>query len=401
MRQLNARLTVVVAAVAVAAVVGGGVFAYRQGPRDSDTGASPLGGPPSATPAPTPTPTRTPAKPSATPSLTPAATPTVTPTGPRVTGEELTGPDKVAVTLAKLSEGRAPQLVHVIGREVAGGPGQAAKVPGKGRIIRAARAGETTFVIESREPDYVLVRIEVGGETREVRDVNTLAGSTDNTGVAYATRKETEGGADLKGSTVYADDGNNQQKLSLPDAWETKVIAFAAGKVFYSAKTSRTAPAKLYSWSPGRSSATVVKGVTDPTAVSADGKVAASIEAWSDSGTCSFVVEVSSGKTLWRTCEYMVMGFSPDKSVVIAGPAYGDGYAPMGSWALDGKTGKVLREWNGVAFREVRAEDDQHLLMEVDDGPETKGAIIRCTISTGDCERATPITPGDEFGLGG
>jgi hypothetical protein len=44
--------------------------------------------------------------------------------------------------------------------------------------------------------------------------------------------------------------------------------------------------------------------------------------------------------------------------------------------------------------------DDQHLLMEVDDGPDTKGAIFRCRIDSGVCERATPITAGDQFGLG-
>jgi hypothetical protein len=397
MRQLNARLTVVVAAVAVAAVVGGGVFAYRQGPQDSDTGASPLSGQPSPSSTPTPTPTP---KPPATPSRSPSVAPTATPPPPTAPG--ITGSRKLEISLAKLPEGRAPQLVHTLERKVSGGPDQAFTVPGKDRIVAAAQAGSSTYVLESREPDLVLVRTNNGGESSEVRDVTTLVGAVDGSYAAFASQKQTSTGEQLAGSTVYAENGGElRYKLSLPDSWNVQVIAVADGKVFYAATRSESGVPKLYSWVPGRSAATPVRGIASPTAVSADGALVAAAESIGGAGSCSYVTELATGKKLWRTCEYMIMGFTPDKSVAIGAPAYGDGYAPMGSWALDGKTGRVLREWNGVAFREVRAEDDQHLLMEVDDGPETKGAIIRCTISTGDCERATPITPGDEFGLGG
>ncbi|WP_432944549.1 hypothetical protein ACQPXM_03190 [Kribbella sp. CA-253562] len=394
MRQLNARLTVVVAAVAVAAVVGGGVFAYRQGPQASDTSASPLGGQPSQTPTPTP-------KPSATPSRTPSATPTATPSAPPVTGVPVTGPKKITVNLAKLSEGRPPQLVHTLGRTISGGPEQAYSMPGNARILSAAQVGGWTYALESREPDLVLVRDDGAGGRTEIRDISTLVGSVDDGAVAYASQQQKPNGEELAGSTVYADVGSDRSKLALPDAWHVQVIAVAAGKVFYSAGTSQSGPTRLYTWVPGRSGATLVKGVATPTAVSADGKLAGSIDSIGEAGSCSFVIEIATGKKLWRTCQHMVMGFTPDKSAVIAGPAYADGYASMGSWLLDGKTGKLLREWNGVSFRQVRAEDDQHLLMEVDDGPDTKGAIIRCTIGTGDCERATPIMPNDQFRLGG
>jgi hypothetical protein len=397
MRQLNARLTVVVAAVAVAAVVGGGVFAYRQGPQDSDTSASPLGGPlsPRSTPTPKPTPTPTPK-----PSATPSGTPSVAPSTPAANA--FTGPKKVKVSLSKLDAGRAPQVVHVLDRVVSGGPDQAFKAPGTNPIVAVAQAEETTFVLESREPDLVLVRTSNDGQSSEVRNVTTLVGAVDGSLAAFASQKQKSTGEQLAGSTVYAEgSAANRYKLSLPNAWNVRVIAVAAGKVFYAATPKESGVPRLYTWVPGRSSATAVKGITSPTAVSADGELVAAAETIGGAGSCSNVSELATGKRLWRTCEYMIAGFTPDKSIAIGTPAYGDGYAPLGSWLLDGKTGALLREWSGVAFREVRAEDDQHLLMEVDDGPETKGAIIRCTISTGDCERATPITPGDEFGLGG
>ncbi|GAB3813672.1 hypothetical protein [Kribbella italica] len=390
MRQLNARLTVVVAVVAVAAVAGGGVLASRQGPQTSTADASPLGGQPSPSPTPTPTTPKPPTK-----------TPSVTPTTPPASKPGVAGPRTVAVSLAKLDQGRAPQLVHTLGRKVSGGPDQAFTAPGKDRIIAATQAGSSTYVLESREPDLVLVRTNNADESSEVRDVTTLVGAIDGSFAAFASQKQKTTGEQLAGSTLYAEDGGEgKYRLDLPDSWNIQVIAVAAGKVFYASTPREDGVPKLYTWVPGRSSATAVKGINSPTAVSADGALVAAAESIGGAGSCSNVTELATGKKLWRTCEYMVRGFTPDKSAFIAGPAYEDGYASLSSWLLDGKTGVLLREWTGVSFRHVRAEDDQHLLMEVDDGPDTKGAIIRCTISSGDCERATPITPGDQFGLG-
>jgi hypothetical protein len=283
---------------------------------------------------------------------------------------------------------------------VSGGAAQAHTVPGKARIIAAAQVGNATYVIEAREPDLVLVRNDLAGETTELRDVTTLVASADASTAAYATQKQKSTGEQLRGSTVYADYGMERKKLDLPESWNVQVLAFADGKVWYAATPTESGRPKLYSWVPGKSTATLVKGVTSPTAISADGKLVASIESTADGGSCSVMRELATSKQLWRTCLYMVLGFTPDKSAVIAGPAYADGYASQSSWVLDGKDGELLREFTGASFRNVRAEDDQHLLMEVDDGPETKGAIIRCTITSGECERATPITPGDQFGLG-
>ncbi|ADB32053.1 hypothetical protein Kfla_2988 [Kribbella flavida DSM 17836] len=43
------------------------------------------------------------------------------------------------------------------------------------------------------------------------------------------------------------------------------------------------------------------------------------------------------------------------------------------------------------------AEDDDHLLMVADTGENTRAAIIRCTISTGACELATPLAEHRRF----
>jgi hypothetical protein len=291
--------------------------------------------------------------------------------------------------------------VHFLDREVSGGANQAFEVPGKNPIIEAVQAGDSTFVLESREPDLVLVRSDPGGVSSEVRDVTSLVGAIDGGLAAFASQKQKSTGEQLAGSTLYAEASSAERyKLSLPTTWNVQVIAVAAGKVFYAATPTESGVPRLYTWIPGRSSATAVKGITSPTAVSADGELVAAAETTGGAGSCSNVTELATGKKLWRTCQYMITGFTPDKSFWIGGPAYADGYAPLTSSLIDRKTGALVREWDGVAFREVRAEDDQHLLMEVDDGPDTKGAIIRCRIDSGVCERATPITAGDQFGLG-
>ncbi|ADB29737.1 hypothetical protein Kfla_0616 [Kribbella flavida DSM 17836] len=407
MRQLNPRLTVVVAAVAVAAVVIGGVVASRQSPRSIDSDAAPLGGSPSSpapsvapSPAPSATPSgaKPPAKPTGTPTSAPVSTPESTPVT-KTPGQ--TGQAVVPLTLDKLGEGRTPQLAHVVGRELRGGPGAALKIPGTGTIVEAVRVGDTALALQDGQGSLKLVRGGYVGDSTEVPDVTTLVASPDGRAAAYASQRQSSTGEQLKGGVVYAEDTSSPvRKLPLPDALDLEVLAYAANRVFYSAKSSARGTAKLYAWTPGRSSASLVKGVLDPTAVSADGRLAASIEAWSNSGTCSFVVEIATGKKLWRACDHMVLGFTPDKSSVIAGPTYADGYAPLSTWILDGSTGAVRREWTGLAFKRVRAEDDEHLLMQVDEGPETKGAIVRCAISTGECERATPLTSG-QLKLGG
>jgi hypothetical protein len=61
---------------------------------------------------------------------------------------------------------------------------------------------------------------------------------------------------------------------------------------------------------------------------------------------------------------------------------------------LDGEKGDLLHEWSGT-FRQTVAEDDQHLLLLADDGEGTKASIIRCTITTGACELATPLARGE------
>jgi hypothetical protein len=381
MRQNNGRLIALVAAVAVAAIAVGGALAYRQAPQDGlEAEAAPLSGSPS------PTPSTTRSTPSATPSPTQAKK-TPTPT--------TTGPVKTEVNLARLSDGRAPQVAYLTGRTVRGGAGQDVKVPGTGGIQAVARFRQSVLaVVSAGDNTTEMLTIDDNGTVRrKTPDVNQIATTEDGTGAAYLTALVSDLGEQSPGTTVYAEQ-KAIQKLTVPDVWNATLIGYVNEKVyFYASAKEASSTWSLYEWTPGASKATVIKTVPKPTAVSGDGTKAASLTTMNDYNSCTTVLSIASGKRLWKTCDYQVDGFTADGATAIAGPFYRDGYGDGIAAALDAKNGTLLHEWSGV-FRQTVAEDDQHLLILADNGEETPASIIRCTITTGACERATPLAKG-------
>ncbi|WP_328989060.1 hypothetical protein OG394_22805 [Kribbella sp. NBC_01245] len=379
----NATLITVAAAVAVAAVVAGAAVASRQGPSDTPLSGSavPLPGSPSLSP---------------TPSTTPSATPTPTPTKP-VTAK------KVRLDLDKLPQGRAPQLTYVRGRKVLGGAGEELTVPGKGQIVEVARLGNDVLVMLYNDIGKTeMARFAYGQESGpRVPDVSSLVVDASGGSGAYVISKYDKDGGELQGGSITFENselgsGVEVHKLPRPNDFELRVLAVIDGVVYFQSKPDLQTPTwSLYTWKPSETRATRVKTVTRPTALSDNGQLAASIESHADMSTCSAVAAVATGRRNLRTCDYSISGFTPDGSVAYGGSAYQDGYADGISIALNTQTGNLITEWNGLSFRDSIAEDDQHLLMIVDDGPETNAAIIRCTIVGGACERATDLSKAD------
>jgi hypothetical protein len=198
------------------------------------------------------------------------------------------------------------------------------------------------------------------------------------------------------GGIVYADSPSRQlRKLQVPNGWDLQVLAYLNDKVYFRSGNDRAGSNwKLYGWAPDSPKATEIKTIASPTGLSDNGEVAASVSSISSSGTCSAVTVVATGKRLWKTCENQVVGFTPDAATAIGAPAYLDGYSNGTVSALDARTGKLIREWTG-SFHQTVAEDDQHFLIVADGGSEeTKASIIRCDITTGSCELATPLAVG-------
>jgi hypothetical protein len=367
MRPKNGRLVIVVAAVAVAAVAVGGVLAYRQGPRSGGQAAAPL-----------------------------VADSTTGPGSTSAGAAPYTGSAYVALKLSKLPTGRAPQIPYMIGREVRGGAGTPVKLPGTQAVLEIARLGEEVLAVVETPGGGTseLLKVSSVGKVERVPDVINVVTTEDETAAAYSVQPTVKG-ATVAGGAIYAQSAADSlvQKLSLSKVWQPRVLAYTKGKVFFRAGSGPDSAAwSLYSWTPGAAQATEVKDIQSPTAVNRDATLVGSRTVAAEFAACSTVDEVATGKQLWRTCDYGVEGFTPDGTVAIAGPPYADGYAAVHATALDARSGHLLREWSGASFIETFVEDDQHLLIIVDDGPETRRGIIRCTLPTGNCELAVPLT---------
>ncbi|GAA1688786.1 hypothetical protein GCM10009745_37130 [Kribbella yunnanensis] len=378
MRNNNGRLIAVVASVAVAAVAIGATLAYRQGPQTAKADVAPL----TSTPSPTPTPSATP----------PAPTLSAVPSKPPVTSTEST------VNVSKLPEGRAPQVPYLIGREVRSGSELVETIPGKGSVLTVGRLGGSVLAVVMYEPDgdgTELLKLSSGDTVRRTPDVSSLVTTSDQTGAAYAASRLSSLGVTTKGGTVYAESGDSVQSLKLPNSWEVQVLAYTDGKVYYRASDKETGPWKLYSWVPSAAKAELIKAVISPTAVSANGNTAAAMPVRNDDGTCSNVVQVPSGTQFFRTCEFQVRGFTPNGATAYGDEDNAEGFCSGISAAFEANSGKILHKWKGC-FQEMAVEDDQHVLVvayasAVGQTEKIKTAIIRCTITTGACERATPI----------
>ncbi|MGW6278879.1 hypothetical protein [Kribbella sp. NPDC055071] len=390
MRKMNGRLIALVAAVAVAAIATGGALAYRQGPsHNTQVDAAPLAG--------TPSPGQTPTPPTPTPSATPKSTPPPARTPVPTATPSKAGPVKSKIELAKLADGRAPQVTYVSGRTVKGGPGQEVTVPGKADIQAVARLSQSVLAIVTKGTNQteMLTLGSDGKILKRTPDVTAVVTTEDGMAAAYtATNRSEATGQEQPGAIIYAEE-KAVQKLTMPGVYDAYPLGYIGGKVYFSARATEAGNSgTFYSWIPGASKATAIKGVPVPTALSSDGTLAASLINQTDYKSCTNVNEAATGKRLWKTCDYMVDKFTRDGSTAIAGPFYRDGYGDGLTAALDATTGNLLHEWSGV-FRQTVAEDDNHLLILADDGEETPASIIRCTITTGTCERATPLAKGN------
>ncbi|GAA3573575.1 hypothetical protein [Kribbella ginsengisoli] len=389
MKRQNGALVALVAAVTVAAVVLGATIASRQVPqRQSTAYAAPL-------PAPT-TPTTTPSKAAQTPkpaTTTPSLQPSTpsAPTAPTDT-PTLTGPTKITLAVSKLGTGRQPQIPYLSGRQVRGGAGGTVTIPGKDDVLEIARVNSSVLALTTNGNGSQVLRFDANG-VASVANVNHMEAKADQSGAAYAAF-----GADgpVEGGTIYADTGTSLTALKLTKRWNFKVLSYVGDKVYFESSDVLGSGASwsTYVWSPGEPEAKLVKALASMTTMSADGKSAATALLVSNTGSCSAVTAVETGQREWKTCDYYLNDFSPSGATVFGVPSGDDGYCSSAEAALDAKTGKLLREWKGC-LQSITPEDDEHLLMVATasgEGDNAKTAIIRCTVSTGDCELATPVS---------
>ncbi|MFC9693439.1 hypothetical protein ACFTSF_33120 [Kribbella sp. NPDC056951] len=352
----NGRLAVGLAAIAVLAVAGGAFVANRGPAVSSATAPQPL-----------------------------VETPTAT------------GPTR-KIDLADLPAGRTPQVAYVSGRVIKGGLGSDITVPGRQDIIRAARfEGDALVILDVGTGATELVRVS-GSEGivpgSKVPGVASLVVSVGEDTVAYGTARTNADHTRRQGNTLYwRNESGEQQQLERPDDWFSDVLAVAGPVVYFAAGTDRDDPAAtLNAWQTESGQVEELGSFTSPSGVDFQGTSGVDQISGAAQTFCSAVRNLADGKQIWRTCEYSLNGFTPDGETIFATPDFRAEGSDPSTTALDSRTGAVRRQWTGPRFVGTTAEDDNHLLMVVKTGENTPNAIIRCSIDSGACEVATPMT---------
>lgn len=143
-------------------------------------------------------------------------------------------------------------------------------------------------------------------------------------------------------------------------------------------------------------------GILNATAVSeATNRVAGITEVDELNDTCSKVMDSDTGQTVWETCDYRVMEFSPDGRFALGTDSYADGFSDSYVVVLDAETGDLHAKYTRTENERVSAgsfaytfEDNGHVLDVVFERNEW--AIARCDFD-GDCERVTDVVRADSF----
>ncbi|MFC0626210.1 hypothetical protein [Kribbella deserti] len=387
------KLAGLVTSVSLAAVVAGALVAAQQRPdlASASGEAKPID---SVTAPASPTPSTKPSAPPGTPN--PTATPTKPPTSSTSTPVV---PAKLTLDLGKLQQGAAPKSPYVAGRTVHSGGSKFTLPASDGTVQNVVRAGSNTTLVQHNPKDDGRTVLTVWkGATRgkTVSDVSSVLSSADRSTSAYTVQPTTADGKELSNFTVTWRHNSSGEEMSLQRTGENSPIVHAViGSEVYFSALSKSYKQTLYVWTAGADKPRAINSVPTPSAVSSDGRIAASIASQVDDGSCSNLVDLKSGGKRWGTCEYALDELPSDGDLVLAGPAYRDGYGDGFFAALDVKNGKLVRQWSGasnVTIMSTVMEDADHILVRAEQGNQT--AIVRCAPKTGTCELAAPLRNG-------
>ncbi|MEV6415113.1 hypothetical protein [Kribbella sp. NPDC051718] len=382
----NIKLAGLVAGVSVGAVVAGIVVAAQQTPTlASASGDGSL--------RPIDSVTKPVTKPS-TPTSRPSGAPSTKPSEPA----EPSGAVKQTIDLTKLKQGAAPATSYVDGRTVHVGGTKFTLPASDGPVWDVARTGTGALVLHrpKENGNAVLTTWTNGSRGESVNDVTTVASSADQASSAYGVQPTNADGTALPRFTLTWRDNPSGEKYSLQvnGQHEPMVLAVQGSEVYFSA-SNKSEKQSLYKWTAGDDAAKPVTAVPDPSAVSPNLKLAASIVSTTDDGSCTALIDLATARKSWATCEYAVDELYANGAYALGGPAYRDGYGDGLFAAIDVRTGHAVREWSGgsaVAIISSVMEDANHILVLAEQGGKT--AIARCTPQTGACELATPLKKG-------
>jgi hypothetical protein len=280
-----------------------------------------------------------------------------------------------------------------------GGIGNPVTVPGTAEVIAAGRLWDLTLAVllKNVTSPEIVVLDETGKQVSRTAGVDSLVTSADGQAAAYASGGRFVADPGKGGAVFFKEPGYQPAiKLARTGVYDLEVLAVVGHTVYFRSGAAPDGAWSLYRWQVDKKSVTKIDKIASPVAMSGSGALTAGLAVFTDSGMCTAVSASNSAGQRWRTCQYQLSRFSPGDVFAIGIPPGSSPYGDPLTVALDARNGNLRREWAGPSLRGAIAEDDDHVLLQWHDKPEpqSRSALIRCSVSTGGCELTTPLETG-------
>jgi hypothetical protein len=189
-----------------------------------------------------------------------------------------------------------------------------------------------------------------------------------------------------------------EHEADLPPGQQLGSISFVGTTAFLFTNDPTAGTHTLLRWTFEDGELTEVDGVVRATALSPDGELVADMYKVDDLtvSTCTRVTSLTTGAVQWETCRHRIEGFSTDGRYVWGTQEYASGSGDTYNVVLDALTGEQVLRVDGpdsmdrpLLFYDSMFESATTLLIRAEQGGQA--ALVRCDLTTGECERATGL----------
>ncbi len=293
-------------------------------------------------------------------------------------------PEGETVNPAALDRGPATPLLRLVDRTILDG-GARVTVNGAANVSLVGRSGEDYLVITSDEnyENWQLQRVSASGEQTSVaggpaaQPTGTLADGGDHV-VLEGYRRN--------GSVLRVLDAVTGEQVARRDFPYVSVLDFAERRMVVGQWESRSSSARTFWWNPFNDRVAKIAGKAGYIADIAADRVGV-FTADPYLGGCQKVMTLSTPReTVWRSCDDVVMAFSPTAERMVTSYILTDGAGPS-MLQVRGAEGRLLDTYRARWFGTIHWENDQRLLLQA--ATRKTVAMTRCTLKK--CERISKL----------
>jgi hypothetical protein len=289
-----------------------------------------------------------------------------------------------SINPAALGKGPATPLLRLVDHTIVDGRTQVV-VTGASHVSMVGRSGEDYLVMTSDEnhENWRLQRVTAAGEQSTVaggpsaQPVATLAA-----GGAHVALE----GYQRRGILLRVLDTHTGEVVGRRESGYVSVLDFGERRMVVGQWENGTTPSRTFWWNPFNGK---VAKIADKAGYIADidADRVGVFTADPYLGGCQKVMTLSTPRrTLWRSCDDLVMAFSPTAKRMVTSYILNDGPGP-GLVQVRGAHGRLLDTYRARWFGTMHWETDERLLLQV--GTKQSVAMTRCTLRA--CERISRL----------